>query len=373
VLGSRIYSAARIGAKLVGVMRIHIFNGFQSPFGGSALEALALFKLLDRHHEVRLWATSSRASAELLRAFPISRVAPFSVDGGNYVFVGAHWRKLWRYWTKRPDRLIYIYNTFHPKHIAIATSPPWGWPKTELVFISEFEKRLLGLDGVVHPSPIDINRFAPRPVSERHQIIVGRLSRDTAHKYNRQDVPIFLDLAQRNVRIRLQGASCLADDLRHSNIEVLSEGAEPAERFLQGLDIFYYRTGTHVETFGRVVFEAMACGLPVVCHRYGGYSDWIVSGKNGFLFSTDDEARNILDQLIADPLLRQSAGANARQTIEDMYASDKMDERLQFYVRSKRPLPHHSLWPGEDHDETKCCNLLRLRHPDNPAASAGKQ
>jgi glycosyltransferase involved in cell wall biosynthesis len=120
-------------------------------------------------------------------------------------------------------------------------------------------------------------------------------------------------------------------------VEILPEGAEPAEKFLQGLDIFYYRTGAHVETFGRVVFEAMACGLPVVCHRYGGYADWIVSGENGFLFSTDDEAHKILDQLIASPSLRRSVGANARQTVEDMYAGDRMDERLQFYVRSKPP------------------------------------
>ena len=123
-------------------MRIHIFNGFRNPFGGSELEALTLFKLLHSHHEVRLWSTSSRASPELLRAFPISRVAPLSLDGGNYVFVGAHWRKgLWRYLTKRPDRLIYLYNTFHPKHTAIASSPPLGWPKTEFVFEAHDKER----------------------------------------------------------------------------------------------------------------------------------------------------------------------------------------------------------------------------------------
>jgi glycosyltransferase involved in cell wall biosynthesis len=262
-------------------------------------------------------------------------VAPFSLRGGNYIFVGAHWRKgLWRYYfTKRPERLIYVYNTFHPKHTAIASKPPWGWPKTEFVFISEFQKRLLALDGVVHPSPIDINLFTPKPIVERDQVIVGRLSRDIAHKHDLRDVPIFLGLAQRNVKIRLQGASCLAEKLRHPNIEILPEGFERAEKFLQGLDIFYYRTGSHVETFGRVVFEAMACGLPVVCHEHGGYADSIIHGQNGFLFSTDEEAREILGQLIANPSLRRSVGENARRTIESMYAAEKVEERLQFYVR----------------------------------------
>jgi glycosyltransferase involved in cell wall biosynthesis len=201
------------------------------------------------------------------------------------------------------------------------------------VFISDFQKRQLGLDGVVHPSPINIKLFTPRPSIERHHVIVGRLSRDTPDKHNPHDLPIFLDLAQRNVKIRLQGASCLAEELRHINIEILPEGAEPAEQFLQSLDIFFYRTGRHVETFGRVVFEAMACGLPVVCHKHGGYSDWIVHGENGFLFSIDDDAREILGQLIANPSLRRSVGENARRTIESMYATEKVEERLQFYVR----------------------------------------
>lgn len=298
------------------------------------MEALRLFELLRTKHQVRLWATSSRVSVDLMEAFPISRVAPLALDRGNYVFVGAHWRKgLWRYVAKRPDRLIYVYNTFHPKHTAIASRPPWGWPKTEFVFISEFQKRLLGLEGVVHPSPIDINLFAPGPIGARDDVVIGRLSRDTAAKHDPHDVPIYRELARRNVKVRLQGATCLAGELRDANIDILPDGAEPAQVFLQGLDIFYYRTGAHVETFGRVVFEAMACGLPVVCHNYGGYSDWIVHGENGFLFSSDDEARTTLNDLIANPSLRRSVGAKARRTVESMYAEDKLDERLRFYAR----------------------------------------
>jgi glycosyltransferase involved in cell wall biosynthesis len=314
--------------------RVHIFNGFHNPYGGSELEALNLFTLLKAKHETHLWATSSRASSELKRKFPISSVGAGAVNGGNYVFVGAHWRgRVWPFLIRRPKRLIYIYNTFHPKHTAIASRPPWGWPKTEFVFVSDFQKRHLGLDGVVHPSPIDIQLFTQRPVTAGVEIKVGRLSRDAPDKHNSDDLPIYRELAGRNVKVRLQGASCLVEHLRDPNIEIMPGGAEPAARFLQSLDIFYYRSGCHVETFGRVVFEAMACGLPVVCHNYGGYADWIVHGENGFLFSRSDEAREILGQLIANPRLRHVVGANARKTIESMYGKDKVDQRLAFYVQ----------------------------------------
>lgn len=121
------------------------------------------------------------------------------------------------------------------------------------------------------------------------------------------------------------------------------------------------------------MFEAMACGLPVVCHRHGGYADWIVSGENGFLFSTDDEARKILDQLIAKPSLRRSLGANARQTIEDMYADDKMEERSQFYARSKQPIASRRPMAWRGSRDSEILQPAPFLASDKPVASAGKQ
>ena len=44
----------------------------------------------------------------------------------------------------------------------------------------------------------------------------------------------------------------------------------------------------------------MACGLPVVCHRHGGYTEWIEHGRSGFLFDTSEEAERILLMLRDD-------------------------------------------------------------------------
>lgn len=319
---------------------IHIFNGFQNPYGGSEQEALALHALLKDRAEVQLWATSSKVSKELMRQLPIRRVARrlgAFPQGGTYVFVGAHWRnKLWPYFVRKPRRLIYIYNTFHPKVVALTSSMPplLGWPHAEYVLISDFQCRMLNLHAEVHPSPIDIEQFSPAPHLPHLRLVIGRMSRDVPEKHHPDDIELYRELARKGYALQLQGANCLADRLAGCDgIEVTPEGALPPAKFLQGLDIFYYRSHTHVETFGRVVLEAMACALPVVCHVQGGYADSIRHGENGFLFTTTEEARQLLEQLAADAALRARLGAAARATTEDMYSAAAQEERLAFYLR----------------------------------------
>jgi glycosyltransferase involved in cell wall biosynthesis len=82
-----------------------------------------------------------------------------------------------------------------------------------------------------------------------------------------------------------------------------------------------------------VVLEAMACGLPVVCERRGGYCEFIESGRNGFLFDDDREAFEILMRLKACPLLRRSVGAAARETVSTLYSPQWRRELADFYMR----------------------------------------
>jgi glycosyltransferase involved in cell wall biosynthesis len=103
---------------------------------------------------------------------------------------------------------------------------------------------------------------------------------------------------------------------------------------LQGLDCFFYRTSEEfVEPSGRVVTEAMACGLPVVCHESGGYAEWIEHGHNGFLFESQQEAMEILLGLKEDPALRERVGKEARRTAEELFSDAVRSEIVEFYLR----------------------------------------
>ena len=66
-----------------------------------------------------------------------------------------------------------------------------------------------------------------------------------------------------------------------------------------------------METFGLVLIEAMAAGLPVVTSRVGGVDDMVRPGVNGYVFNVGD-VRGMIDgvrAILADPSKRQSWAA----------------------------------------------------------------
>ncbi len=119
--------------------------------------------------------------------------------------------------------------------------------------------------------------------------------------------------------MRILGGTVL---LRHfspsrpeAGVELLPTGTEEASAFLRTLDAFVYRTSPMlVETSGRVVAEAMATGIPVICSRETGFSELVTDGIDGFLFDPDDDAslHARLEVLRADRGLRASIGGAAR-------------------------------------------------------------
>lgn len=109
------------------------------------------------------------------------------------------------------------------------------------------------------------------------------------------------------------GATCLLETLGAlPGLECLPSGAEPVADFLASLDVFFYRT-TWAEPSARVVFEAMASGLPLVAHGSGGYASSLKHGHDAVLFQTQEQAIQALTGLQDNSALRMALGENARQ------------------------------------------------------------
>jgi len=211
----------------------------------------------------------------------------------------------------------------------------------EVVYASELTKRRVGNHpGFVEPSLIDIDRFVPsasKPSdSASAAFTVGRLSSDLPHKHHLDDAALYRQLVDHGCRVRIMGASpSLKVELGDLEaVTLLPTYAQEAHLFLQGLDCFFYRTSeNYLEAWGRVITEAMACGLPVVCHNRGGYAEIIEDGRNGFLFDTQQEALEILLKLKEDPELRERVGKEARRTAEELFSDAVRSEIVEFYLR----------------------------------------
>jgi glycosyltransferase involved in cell wall biosynthesis len=81
-------------------------------------------------------------------------------------------------------------------------------------------------------------------------------------------------------------------------------------------DVFVFPSTT--DTFGNVVIEAQASGLPVIVTDEGGPKENLLPGKTGFIIPADDTDAFLyaLTRLIDNTELRKSMGASARDYIE---------------------------------------------------------
>lgn len=117
-------------------------------------------------------------------------------------------------------------------------------------------------------------------------------------------------------------------------------GTDLARHFAAG-DLFVFASDT--ETFGQVVTEAMASGLPVVAPARGGVRDTVRPGRTGYLFdpgNAEDMARRVLT-LVHDGPRRRDMGRRARQAAEQRSWSDVFARLFDQYerVRSDRYNP----------------------------------
>ncbi len=104
----------------------------------------------------------------------------------------------------------------------------------------------------------------------------------------------------------------------------------------QAADLFLYPS--EYDTFGMVVAEAMACGLPVVVGREIGAAEWIEEGRNGFTCDAGDlesVVRALEKVRDLDLEARRRVSGEARRTAEDHSWGACAERTLEVYQRAK--------------------------------------
>lgn len=268
------------------------------------------------------------------------------------------------------------------------------------------------------PLGVNTERFRPPSAEERAEhraaihasdeevvvLFVGRLSvHGKAHPF-----PIFHGLQQATQRTGkkihlalsgwaktkpllqtfIDGAREFAPDVRLTIVD----GTKPRMRFgaWMAADVFTSLSDNIQETFGLVIVEAMASGLPVVASDWDGYRDLVVDGETGYLIptamvpgATEDTTAELLmgamdydrfigqcnqatvvdlaaaadafTRLVADPAHRRRMGANGRKRACDTF-------RWERIVKA-----YETIWQDQVDRLQRSPSPPRMRHATRPS------
>lgn len=224
---------------------------------------------------------------------------------------------------------------------------------------SPFTHRQLELQGFervrIWARGVDTERFHPRHRSAAWRrrltggdpeapllLYVGRLATEKRVDWLR---PVLDALPETHLAIVGDGPVRLELEERFSGTPTIFtgylEGDDLAQAYASA-DVFVFPSAN--ETFGNVVLEAMASGLPVIASRAGGPVDHVADGENGFLLDPEglDQWIRQIEHLISDLNRARRLGAGARayamtqswEAIFDQLLSDYA-ELLERFTRSR--------------------------------------
>ncbi len=107
----------------------------------------------------------------------------------------------------------------------------------------------------------------------------------------------------------------------------------------EGIEDYYHASDIYVssskhESLGKVLIEAMACGLPVVATATTGSKEIVVDGENGYLVPVKDDqalAKKIL-YLLNNPDKAREMGEKGRQMVKEKFNRQRLiKETVKFW------------------------------------------
>ncbi|MEP7015581.1 MAG: glycosyltransferase, partial [Verrucomicrobiota bacterium] len=241
-----------------------------------------------------------------------------------------------------------IYHTDFPQYIRILTEDSflesvawrymhWFYGQLDTVFVNSEEYRQSwikrGFDLAklrIFPRGLDTELFRPErrdPAffekfgggknGEVRLLYVGRISKEKdldllATAYRR--------LRDENLPVQLfvVGHGPYADELSKSLPEAFFTGfltGKDLAAAYASADIFVFPSTT--DTFGNVIIEAQAAGLPVVVSDSGGPKELVQENENGLITKSHDadDLTRAIRSLVVDPELRQRMANQARESV----------------------------------------------------------
>ncbi|HAW59316.1 MAG TPA: hypothetical protein DCX03_09965 [Bacteroidales bacterium] len=156
-----------------------------------------------------------------------------------------------------------------------------------------------------------------RPPSEKEIFVVGNITNSAPWKHSEDFEEILSAINQvcSNTYFLFLGATRLSIDTSAiKNYHFYSPFEISVKNYFETIHVLIHKTRSDtVETWCRVVTEAMFAGVPVVAERKGGIREQIIHGETGFLCETPNEFAHYVWQLSANPGLYEAISKNARE------------------------------------------------------------
>ena len=242
-----------------------------------------------------------------------------------------------------------IYHTDIPEYVRILTEDRfleslawsymhWLYGQVDTVFVNSEHYRKCWIDRgfapeklKILPRGLDTDLFNPARRdpgfwsgskangAEVRLLYVGRISREkdldvlvaAYHKVRKQGHP---------VKLYIVGHGPYSETLAAALPDAVFLGyltGEPLAKAYASADIFVFPSTT--DTFGNVVIEAQASGLPVIVSDLGGPKELVDDGVNGIVTKAHDveDFARAINRLTGDAKLRARMGEKARKSVVD--------------------------------------------------------
>ncbi|MBE7057318.1 MAG: glycosyltransferase family 4 protein [Ruminococcaceae bacterium] len=200
----------------------------------------------------------------------------------------------------------------------------------------------------VVPSGIDLNKFNVTllpserrallgelsiPEGNKILITVGRLAKEKNveqliqyfHKMNRSDTDFIIVGGGPYQKVLMEYAEKIgANKNIHFTGMVMPQFVA---KYYQLGDIFL--CGSTSEAQGLTYMEAMASGLPCVCHKDTCLNGIVIDGKNGYQYDTYENFEKYINSILDNPELKESMSKNAKEITENQFSTKAFAEKIE--------------------------------------------
>jgi glycosyltransferase involved in cell wall biosynthesis len=163
--------------------------------------------------------------------------------------------------------------------------------------------------------------YSPRPHVPGEELIIGRLSRPWADKWNSSTLRVCRDVNHPGRKALFMGVNEVTLAKLGPAPEwatYLAPGEITSQEFLSRCHALLCYNGGAAENWPRVGLEAMAAGVPLVAEKRWGWLEKLDHGESGYLATFPREMTDFLDHLASHETERLEMTAAARQRMTEL-------------------------------------------------------